>query len=58
MLEWLRHTIDWGTVVTAVGTLFGFLPTIAVILPIAWWAIKLYKELRDWKKDDSDPDKL
>ena len=54
----LAQFIDWGTIATILGAIAGWLPTLAIILPIVWWVLKLYKEYRDWDKNDSDPDKL
>jgi len=48
------QAVDCGTIAAIVSVLAGWLPTIAVILPLIWWGIKIYKEIRDWKKNPPD----
>lgn len=41
---------DCGAIIAAVGTLAGWLPSIAALFTIIWLGINIYKDIRDWKK--------
>lgn len=38
-----KHVVDGLSLGTAVGTFFGYLPSIAALLTIVWTAIRIYE---------------
>jgi hypothetical protein len=41
--EGMKHAMDWLSLSTVVTTLVGMLPTIAAIIPIVWYSIRIYE---------------
>jgi hypothetical protein len=39
----LKHAIDSASIVTVLGTLAGWLPSIAALLTIVWTALRIYE---------------
>jgi len=42
-LDNTKHVVDGLSLGTAVGTFFGYLPSIAALLTIVWTAIRIYE---------------
>ncbi len=55
-----KHLIDIVSIVTAVGTLTSFLPSIAAVLTIVWTVIRIYETetVQRWlgRKDENSLD--
>jgi hypothetical protein len=39
----IKHFLDWLSLSTVVTTLMGFMPSLAAILPIVWYGIRIYE---------------
>lgn len=39
----VKHFMDWLSLSTVVTTLLGWLPALGAILPIIWYAIRIYE---------------
>jgi hypothetical protein len=50
--EHTKHIIDGASVVTVMGTLMSWLPSIAALFTIVWTAIRIYetKTVQGWVK--------
>lgn len=43
MAEQYKGVLDWASLGGVIATVMGWLPTIAVILSIAWTSIRIYE---------------
>ena len=41
--EGMKHVLDWISLSTVVVTLMDLAPTIAALLPIIWYSIRIYE---------------
>lgn len=42
-MEGAKHAIDAGSIVTLVGSLAGWLPSVAAVFTIIWTGIRIYE---------------
>lgn len=54
-----KYALDVLSVITVVGTMANFLPSIAAVLTIVWTGIRIYETdtVQSWleRKDDDEP---
>ena len=54
----VKHAVDALSVVTVLGTLMDFLPSVAALFTIVWTAIRIYetRTVQGWlnRKEDQD----
>lgn len=57
--ESMKHFLDWLSLSTVVTTLMGIMPSLAAILPIVWYGIRIYetKTVQDIVKKYTRDDK-
>ena len=41
--EGMKHFLDWVSLSTVVTTLMGVMPSLAALLPIVWYGIRIYE---------------